>query len=177
MKLKPALIRNLMWGAAAVALIWVVYGFRTGVRIVPPGSARPAQGLVVVDTLGQPVTLDSMAGQVVVVNLWASWCGYCRMEIPSLRELHQRYRNEGLVVLGVNLEEGGRDELLARIRDLGIDYPVVRPVAPLSGAFEGGSVLPHTWIVDRRGRVRASHSGYASGRSLEKAVQRLLREH
>ena len=176
MRIRSPLMKNLLWVAAAVALVWIVYDFRTGVRVAPAETALPAEGLVLVDTLVEPVSLDSMAGQVVVVNLWASWCGYCRMEIPSLRELRQKYGHEGLVVLGVNLEEGGTEQLLARIRDLGIDYPVVRPVAPLTGAFEGGSVLPHTWMVDRQGRVRVSHSGYASGRSLEKAVQRLLRE-
>ena len=177
MRIQTPLVRNLMWGAAAVALVWAVYGYRSGVRVRPAGTAPEADGLVVVDTLGEPVSLDSMAGQVVVVNLWASWCHYCRMEIPSLQELHHKYRGEGLVVLGVNYEEGGVEELLSRVRDLGIEYPVVRPAAPLTGPFAGGSALPHTWIVDRRGRVRVSHSGYASGGSLEKAVRKLLGEH
>lgn len=177
MRIQNPLIRNLMWLAAAVALVWIVYGYRTGVRVVPAETAVPAEGIVLMDTLGGPVSLESMAGQVVVLNLWASWCGYCRMEIPSLRELHHKYRKDGLVVLGVNLEEGGTEDLLARVRDLGIDYPVVRPAAPLSGSFEGASALPHTWIVDRQGRVRVSHSGYASGRSLENAVKRILRDH
>lgn len=176
MRIQSSLVRNLLWGAAAVALIVIVYGFRTGVRIQSAETAPRAEGLVLVDPAGVPVSLESMAGRIVVVNLWASWCGYCRMEIPSLNDLHHSYREQGVVVLGVNLEEGGRDELMARILDLGIDYPVVRPVGPLSGPFAGGSALPHTWIVDRQGRVRASHSGYASGRSLEKAVENLLRE-
>jgi thiol-disulfide isomerase/thioredoxin len=176
MKIRNSLVRNLLWGVAAVALVWIAYSFRTGVSIRPAENAPMAEGLVLVDTLGDPVSLESMAGRIVVVNLWASWCGYCRMEIPSLRSLQQEFRDQGVIVLGVNLEEGGREELLARIRDLEIDYPVVRPAAPLGGPFAGGSALPHTWIVDRQGRVRASHSGYASGRSLEKAVEKLLRE-
>ena len=177
MKIRSSLVRNLLWVAAAVALVYTVYGFRTGVRIRSAETAPLATGLVLVDTGGEPVFLESMAGRIVVVNLWASWCGYCRMEIPALREIHAGYREQGVVVLGVNLEEGGREDLLVRIRDLGIDYPVARPSAPLSGPFAGASALPHTWIVDRKGKVRVSHSGYASGGSLEKAVERLLREH
>jgi thiol-disulfide isomerase/thioredoxin len=176
MRFRSSLIRNLLWGVAAVALVLVAYGYRTGVRIRPADKAPVAEGLVLVDTLGAPVDLGSMSGRIVVVNLWASWCGYCRMEIPSLNDLSRKYREQGVIVLGVNLEEGGNEELLARVRDLEIDYPVVRPAAPLTGPFADGSALPHTWIVDRRSRVRASHSGYASGRSLEKAVEKLLRE-
>jgi thiol-disulfide isomerase/thioredoxin len=176
MRIRSSLIRNLLWGVAVVALVLVAYGYRTGVRIRSADKAPVAEGLVLVDTLGAAVDLGSMSGRIVVVNLWASWCGFCRMEIPSLRDLQRKYREQGVTVLGVNLEEGGSEELLARVRDLEIDYPVARPVAPLSGPFAGGSALPHTWIVDRQGRVRASHSGYASGRSLEKAVEKLLRE-
>ena len=176
MTMKSPLVRNLLWGVAALALVWIIYGYRTGIRVQPADSAPPAVGLVMVDGKGGPVTLDSMRGKVVLVNLWASWCGYCRMEIPSLREIHEKYRDRGLVVLGVNLEEGGPDDLRSRIRELEIDYPVVRPSAPLTGTFRDGSALPHTWIMDRQGRVRVSHSGYASGDSLEKAVLRLLGE-
>ena len=176
MTIKSPVVRNLLWGVAVIALVWIVYGYRTGIRVRPADSAPPAVGLVMVDLNGAPVTLDSMRGKVVLVNLWASWCGYCRMEIPSLREIHDKYRDRGLVVLGVNLEEGGPDDLLSRIRELGIDYPVVLPSAPLTGTFQDGSALPHTWIMDRQGRMRVSHSGYASGGSLEKAVLRLLGE-
>lgn len=176
MTIRNAVIRNLLWGAGAVALVSLVIGFRTGVEVRSADNAPPARGLALVDTLGEPVPLESMAGQVVVVNLWASWCGYCRMEIPALNELHREYRDQGLVVLGVNLEEGGAEQLLSRARDLAIEYPVVRPEATPSGPFGDGSMLPHTWIVDRLGRVRVSHAGYASKRSLEKAVVRILRE-
>ena len=166
MKIQSRLVRNLLWGAATVALVWVVYSYRTGIRILPAESAHPATGLTLVDPSGDPVQLEAMAGRIVVVNLWASWCGYCRMEIPSLQEIHDELGDQGVVVLGVNVEEG----------DMGIGYPVARPTAPLSGPFAGSRALPHTWIVDRQGRVRASHSGFASGRSLEKAVRKLLRE-
>ena len=176
MMIQSRLVRNLLWGAATVALLWVVYGYRTGIRILPAESAQLATGLTLVDASGDPVQLEAMAGRIVVVNLWASWCGYCRMEIPSLREIHDELGHQGVVVLGVNVEEGGSEELEARVRDMGIGYPVARPSAPLSGAFAGSRALPHTWIVDRQGRVRASHSGFASGRSLKKAVGKLLRE-
>jgi len=176
MKIQSRLIRNLLWGAAAVALVWVVYGYRTGIRILPAESAHPATGLTLVDASGDPVQLEAMAGRIVVVNLWASWCGYCRMEIPSLQAIHDELGDQGVTVLGVNVEEGSSEDLLARVRDMGIGYDVARPTAPLSGPFAGSRALPHTWIVDRQGRVRASHSGFASGRSLEKAVGKLLRE-
>ena len=63
MKIRNSLVRNLLWGIAAVALVWIAYSFRTGVSIRPAADAPRAEGLVLVDTLGDPVSLESIFGQ------------------------------------------------------------------------------------------------------------------
>jgi thiol-disulfide isomerase/thioredoxin len=168
--------RGLLWIAVLLAFVLLVYNARTNVRIVPGDEGVPATGLPLMDIRGSRVSLADFEGQVVLVNIWASWCGYCRMEIPELEELHHKYQEQGLVVLGVNWDEATTRELEDMIQDLEISYPVLLPAGRFEGPFLTSGTIPQTWIVDRAGRVRVSHTGYASGDSLDKVVRQLLQE-
>ena len=145
-------------------------------KVVPAGRAEVATALVVRDLEDGPVSLERYAGQVVLVNLWASWCGPCRKEIPVLRKLHETYAEQGLVVLGLNAEEFDDGTLRERAEQLGIDYPLVRLHGPLEGTFSSSGRIPQTWVVDRAGRLRASHVGPFGFRTMQKAVEALLEE-
>jgi thiol-disulfide isomerase/thioredoxin len=150
---------------------------RQGIRLVDPDSAAPAGDLRVVDTSGETIELSDYLGQVVMVNAWASWCPPCRVEQPRLTAVEAEFRDEGLVVLGMNVEGLGPADLEQVARDWEIRYPVVVPTRNMDGTpFDYTNGIPHTWLVDRAGRIRASKIGVVSGRSLRRAVQRLLDE-
>jgi thiol-disulfide isomerase/thioredoxin len=168
--------RGALWIAVALVAVWIYFGHMGRVRLVPPSAAAPAEGLSMVDLHGSRVDLERFRGNVVLVNLWASWCPPCRREIPDLAGLHDRYEGHGLVVLGVNVEDADDGHIRQVSEDLRIPYDVVRPVGPLSGSFVTRGTIPHTWLIDREGRVRASHSGYASAGSLDAACRELLDE-
>lgn len=165
-----------MWiGIAALAyLVWDQ--LKTGIRLLDAEGAIPASALILRDGSEVPVELSSFAGQVVVVNLWAGWCGPCRREIPAINEVYQELVGEGLIILGVNLDDreaGTLDELKERH---GVRYPVYRLLEPLRGTFSGTNVIPQTWIVDRRGKIRVAHRGPVSHHSLLGACRKLLAE-
>ncbi len=160
----------------AGAALWWWLDRRMSVRLVPPGIAPAATALRLVDLEGREIALERYRGRVVLLNAWASWCGPCRVEIPRLARLHEDLANEGLEVLGLNVESLPPSALDPIARELGIRYPVVRLGGALDGAFAADGSIPQTWLIDREGRVRASHTGLATERSLRKACLKLLAE-
>jgi len=88
----------------AIALPWRIATAGHVVRAWPPG--RPVPPLDVVDLAGQPWRLEALVGQVVVLNVWATWCAPCRLEMPSLDAMAARRRKDGVVVAAINYKEG-----------------------------------------------------------------------
>lgn len=165
-----------MWIGIA-ALAYLVWGqLMTGIRLLDAEGAVPASALVLRDGSEIPVELSSFEGQVVVVNLWAGWCGPCRREIPAINDVYEELVGEGLVILGVNLDDraAGTLEELKERHD--VRYPVYQLLEPLRGTFSGSNVIPQTWIVDRSGNIRAAHRGPVSRKSLLRACRKLLAE-
>jgi len=141
-------------------------------------SARPDEAptfeLVTLD--GDTVRSADLAGRVVVVNFWATWCPPCRLEMPSLQKLHQRRSPDGVVVLGLSMDVGGEEGVRAFLDDRGITYPVGMANGALRSAFGPTPGIPTTFVLDRRGRVRHRVVGYFAPPAMNAAVSRLLEE-
>jgi hypothetical protein len=97
-------------------------------------------------------------------------------EIPGLTRVGRELADRGLVVLGVNVESFAPDELARVADELGIGYDVMIPDGPFEGTFAWDGALPTTWLVDREGRLRATHTGLATENSFRRAAVRLLEE-
>lgn len=107
---------------------------------------------------GQMVTLDELRGTPVVLNFWASWCEPCKTEAPILEELWQTYRDRGLLVLGVDVQDL-TDNARAFEQEYGLTFPSVRDGGDATmRRFEVRGV-PETFIIDREGRVAALRVG------------------
>jgi thiol-disulfide isomerase/thioredoxin len=169
-------LRRGFWALVFLAVPYLVFQFRGSLRLIPADQAVPATRLELMDLDGEMVDLADHRGKVVLLNLWAGWCGPCRREIPGLSRLHDRMGPDGLVVLGINIDALPRHRVRELSNDLGIRYPVTVPTGPFTGSFRESGVIPHTWLIDRQGRMRASHSGLATQRSLRRASQKLLAE-
>jgi cytochrome c biogenesis protein CcmG/thiol:disulfide interchange protein DsbE len=141
-----------------VAVVVVVAALlASGLRHDPSVTASPLVGRTAPDfTLpeldGPPVHLAALRGQVVVVNFWASWCAECHTEQPALNATWARFRDSGVVVLGVDFEDNDAD---ARnyIAGEGSDYPVVVDANSTTALAYGVRGVPETDVVDQTGRI------------------------
>ncbi len=137
----------------------------------------PAPNFTLKSLSGKNLKLSEMAGNVVMINFWASWCGPCREEMPLLNALHNKYEPLGFTVLGVNVEEQ-TDNARGFLKDFPVDFPVLLDNMNQVSKLYKVIAMPTTVIVDRDGNMRFLHKGYKSGdeKKYRKMVKKLVRE-
>jgi cytochrome c biogenesis protein CcmG, thiol:disulfide interchange protein DsbE len=136
------------------------------------GERTPAKSFTL-DRLGAPgeLSLASLRGKVVVLNFWAAWCEPCKREAPLFQAAFERYRGQGVTVLGVDTNDysGNAKRFLERY---GVTYPNVRDRDGRVLRRYGGLPLPRTFVIDRSGYV----NGYIFGEVREDALHRAIEE-
>ncbi len=137
----------------------------------------PAIDFTLKSRSGKNIRLAEQKGNVVLINFWASWCAPCRQEMPRLEELHNKYKDLGFVLLGINLD--ATPELSKKLlKDIQVTFPILYdPENRVSEAYNVES-MPTTVIVDKNGNWRFLHKGYQPGYENDYAdqVKQLLRE-
>jgi cytochrome c biogenesis protein CcmG/thiol:disulfide interchange protein DsbE len=137
------------------------------------GVGRQAPGLKLESLDGRQVSLADYAGQVVLLNFWATWCPPCKEEIPAIERAYEGHRDEGFMVLGIN--EGEASQVVqAFAGELGITYPVLIDRRGDVAAQYRRRGLPLTVIVDRDGVIQVRHEGYMTAGQLDSYLSRLL---
>jgi peroxiredoxin len=116
------------------------------------GAKAPDYGAVTL--AGDSVTLASLHGSPVLLNIWATWCPPCRKEMPDLQELHDRYSPRGLQVVGVSIDAAGTDQAVREfLEEYGVTYTILRdPSDRISSVFMAQGV-PVTVLIDAGGTV------------------------
>jgi thiol-disulfide isomerase/thioredoxin len=191
---EPRLSRRAAWlamGAVALALglIWMAPGLGdTHVEDTAAGEAEypgdpddaTAAGkaaplhFTLKDMNGVDVKLAAFKGKVILLNFWATWCGPCKAEIPSLVELQEQYGDD-LVVLGFSV-----DDPVEKMRPYAEEYKINYPLLVGNGredvqeAFGPLYGIPVSVIIDREGRIAKKHSGIASKAQFEREIKSLL---
>ncbi|HEX2122532.1 MAG TPA: TlpA disulfide reductase family protein [Thermoanaerobaculia bacterium] len=143
----------------------------TGVDV---GATMPPYTATLLD--GSKFDLAARRDKVVLLNLWATWCGPCRYEIPELQALHAKYGPRGFEVVGVSLDEGGAEDVKPFVEEQKMTYPIVLdPDGVLADIF-AASVLPTSALVDRNGKVVWKHIGIVlpNDEKLTKAIEQAL---
>ncbi len=125
---------------------------------VEPGQTPPA--FVLPDLSGNDVSLADFEGKVVILDLWATWCGPCRKEIPFLVSLYEEYKDEGLVVVGVGLDQGGASVIAPFVEANDVSYTILVGNQEIGRDYRVRSI-PMTLTIDRDGRVAAKDVGFA----------------
>lgn len=162
-----------------LAISGVLCALLGAVVVVAPASAldagakMPEIGLK--DLSGKTVDLSSLAGKVVIIDFWATWCAPCKEELPELEKLHKKYGSKGLAVLGVSIdkEAGVVKPFLDKMK---ITFPVVHDAGHALAGKYAPPRMPSSYIVDKKGIVRYVHGGYraSDAAEFEKQVQELL---
>jgi cytochrome c biogenesis protein CcmG, thiol:disulfide interchange protein DsbE len=167
----------LLTGVLAVVAV-VAALLVSGLRHDPADTASPLVGRTAPDfTLpelsGPPIHLASLRGQVVVVNFWASWCAECHTEQPALNATWARFRDAGVVLLGVDFEDDNSD---ARdyLASQGSDYPVVVDADSHTALAFGVRGVPETYVVDRQGRIVDRMIGAVDAATLTRVLDVLV---
>lgn len=148
---------------------------RTNSKQAAKKRYKPAPEIIVIGLDGVNIRLGEKRGKVVVVDFWASWCPPCRTMIPIFNSLHDKYRDSGLEIIGVSMDEGTTADLKELADEFGLRYAAADGDRETEEAF-GVTVLPTTLLIDRKGRIRARHSGVISQPQLEREINRLLAE-
>jgi thiol-disulfide isomerase/thioredoxin len=168
--------RRLLWMVAVFLAGAVVYmGSRAPKPTnAPANSGKSAQPQTAPDfTLksidGQPVTLSSFRGKVVLLDFWATWCTPCRSEIPRFIEWQQKYRDKGLVVLGVSMDDSTKDAA-NYAREMKMTYPVVMATSDVADSYGGVLGLPVNLLISRDGRIISKDVGATDLNALEKQI-------
>lgn len=102
---------------------------------------------------GKSFSLAAEKGNVVLVNLWATWCGPCRMEIPQLQKIHEKYQERGFKVVGVSVDEGELSTVQKFVGDEKVTYPVVIDPEGKLAVILQTTQLPTSFILDRKGKI------------------------
>ena len=142
---------------------------------VTPSAGAPDFTLPSLD--GPNLRLQEQRGRVVMINFWATWCGPCRVEMPHLSKLYEKYRGSGFTVLAVNIDEDPQ-KAASLAKQLGMRFPVLLDTEKKVSRLYDLSTMPSTVLVDRDGRVRFVHRGYRDGYedTYDKQIRELLRE-
>lgn len=148
--------KNRIIASAAVVIFVVVGLFTIGTSTV---EAQEAPDFTLVDVKGENVSLSDFKGKVIILNFWATWCGPCKMEIPSFIELQDKYRDD-LVILGVSLDQSGPAAVVPYVEQSGINYPIVYGNGQVVQAYGGVRGIPTTFIIDRDFNINKKYVGY-----------------
>lgn len=113
----------------------------------------PAPDFALQDLRGQTHRLSEFRGRIIFLNVWATWCAPCRMEMPSMEHLYRRLNGKDFVMLAVSEDEDGRAAAQPFVDELGITFPVLLDPQGVVPPRYGVTGYPETFVIDREGHV------------------------
>ena len=140
-----------------------------------PGDFAPDFSAQVV--AGKTLRLSSLRGKIVLLDFWAVGCPPCRIEMPQLQRLYEKYRKDGLVVIGITQMNPMNKDIRAALKEYGVTYPVVTdPGEKIGQKVYRIEAHPTTILLDRAGKVVKVETGYVKGdeKPLEEAIRKLI---
>jgi cytochrome c biogenesis protein CcmG/thiol:disulfide interchange protein DsbE len=131
---------------------------------------------------GAPIKLSSYAGKILVVNLWATWCGPCRLETPELIKLHKEFQSQGVEMVGLSTEnpDASAEAVRQFVHDFNVDYRVGWATNDVAVTLmQGRDAIPQSFVISRSGRVVKRFVGFnpvATPPQIREAIQEALND-
>lgn len=143
-------------------------------EVVPAGDQANLD-FTLKDMHGKDVRLADFRGKPIILNFWATWCGPCKVEIPALVELADRYRAQQLTILGVSVDDRPED-LLTFANEFKINYPILVGLGEdkLQETYGAVLVIPVTWFIRPDGTILRKHDGPATKEWFETQVKAMI---
>ena len=142
---------------------------------IPVGEMAPDWTLL--DQSGRAHRLSDYRGQIVILNFWASWCGYCKLGIPALQKIYEKYKARGVAVLGVSFQEVEGVDPVSYLKSKGADFPSFLKGETIAASY-AVEAIPAYYVIDTRGNVAYAVLEYNPNvpAQLEQAIEKHLRE-
>ncbi|HET9951508.1 MAG TPA: TlpA disulfide reductase family protein [Candidatus Eisenbacteria bacterium] len=137
-----------------------------------PGTQAP--GYELADLTGKMVSNQEFAGKVVILDFWATWCPPCREEIPHFVQLQSKYRDQGLVIVGLSLDAGGAKDVAPFAEEHNVNYPMLIGNDDVAKAYGGVNSIPTTFVIDRTGKIVKRFVGFTPPEVFEQTIAPLL---
>lgn len=149
---------TVVYGLALVLVAAMVYRVQGYLRVYEVLAGDRAPGFHLEDSQGLGVSLDDYRGKMVLLNFWATWCPPCVQEIPSLNATYDIFREDGLVVLGISVDEDA-DQYSEFLEDFRVTFPTARdPERQVSRRY-GTLKYPESYLISRDGKVLRKYIG------------------
>jgi thiol-disulfide isomerase/thioredoxin len=133
-------------------------------------SDATAADFILQDLNGRNVRLADYRGKVVLIDFWATWCPPCRAAIPSLEKMHTTYKDKGLAVLAISMDNGDWESVKSFLKFYGVTYTVLKGTDDVQVKY-AVRTIPMSVLVGRNGNIVKRFFGYGDEKNLEKAVQ------
>ncbi len=139
-----------------------------------PEVSRLAPDFTLADLEGNQLRLSDLRGKVVFINFWATWCPPCRAEMPEIEAIHQEYKTEGVVVIGVDILETASD-VRQFVKQGGYNWTFVLDTTGEVTASYNIAAIPTSFFIDREGIIRAVNIGAMTKRAMETKLAEAMR--
>ncbi|HJX30303.1 MAG TPA: TlpA disulfide reductase family protein [Thermodesulfobacteriota bacterium] len=143
-------------------------------------NLKPAPDLKLTDINGNTFKLSDYRGKVVIINFWALWCPPCQIEIPHLVSLYDKYKDNGLVVLGIAISSGNDKKIKEKAKEWNINYPVINgdEFPSVGRNFREVRAIPNSYIINQEGKFFKNYVGFSTTTpiELEKDIKTLLKQ-
>jgi peroxiredoxin len=138
-------------------------------------SRKAAPEFSLTNDKGAAIRLSDFKGKVVLLNFWATWCHGCKTEIPWFVEFQSKFRDAGLAVVGISMDDDGWKSVTPFAAEKKVNYTVVIGDEALGKRYDLGP-MPKTVLIDREGRIAATYDGVVDKEKCQSEIQELLKE-
>jgi peroxiredoxin len=163
-----------LWGALLIGGVFLWQDLRPETEL--PESGPPAPDFALTRLNGESFQLSEHRGEVVVINVWATWCAPCRDEIPGFVQLQREYRDRDVQFVGLSVDESGLAAVRRFAQEQPLNYPQVASQTVAYRKYGKTTTVPRTFVIDKRGQIRHTHSGLFLPGRLEPMLEVLVAE-